>query len=164
MRNGQVGIVKDNKPTSPVLRTEQVKASCGHMTDFKIFDDKKDQRFREQRRAKTMGRPCPACRHKAHEESLAQAERARQEKARRAEATKAQEPQASQTPKDPKWGRRLPHGSNFNVTYDATKMEWSGTLTVPETGTFTATASGINGLLKKLDSQYWRAAGVKDPT
>jgi hypothetical protein len=131
------------------------------MTDFKIFDDKKDQRFREQRRAKTAGRPCPACRQKAHQESLAQAERARQEKALRTEKAKAQQPLAQQ---NPQWGRRLPDGSNFNVTYDATKMEWSGTLTVPETGTFTATASGIIGLLKKLDSQYWQAARVKDPT
>src|SRR5262249_19252558 len=66
----QVGTMNDNKPKSPVLRTEQVKASCGHMTDFKVYDDKKDQRFREQRRAKTAGRPCPACRQKAHEEQL----------------------------------------------------------------------------------------------
>jgi hypothetical protein len=43
-------------------------------------------------------------------------------------------------------------------------MEWSGTLTVPQERTFTATASGIIGLLKKLDSQYWQAVGVKDPT
>ena len=153
--------MSDNKPKSPVLRTEQVKASCGHMTDFNIYDDRKDQRFREQRRAKTAGRPCPSCRQKAHEERLAQEERARQEKAHRiAEAAKAPKPQA---PANPQRGRRLPHGSNFNITYDATKMQWSGTLTVPEKGTFTATASGINGLLKQLDKQYWQAAGVKDP-
>jgi hypothetical protein len=42
-------------------------------------------------------------------------------------------------------------------------MQWSGTLTVPEKGTFTATASGINALLKLLDKQYWQAAGAKDP-
>jgi hypothetical protein len=130
------------------------------MTDFKIFDDKKDQRFREQRRAKTAGRPCAACRQKAHQESLAQAERARQEKALRTETAKAQQPPAQPIPQR---GRRLPHGSNFNVTYDATKLEWSGTLTVPQEGTFTESASGIIGLLKKLDSQYWRAAGVRDP-
>jgi hypothetical protein len=153
--------VNDNKPKSPVLRTEQVKASCGHMTDFKVYDDRKDQRFREQRRAKTAGRPCPACRQKAHEERLAQDERARQEKAQRiAEAAKAPKPQAS----EPQAGRRLPHGANFNVTYDATKTQWSGTLTVPEKGTFTATASGINGLLKLLDKQYWEAADLKDPS
>jgi hypothetical protein len=154
--------MSDNKPKSPVLRTEQVKASCGHMTDFKIYDDKKDQRFREQRRAKTAERPCPSCRQKAHQERLAQEERARQEKAHRiAEAAKAPKPQA---PDNPQRGRRLPHGSNFNVTYDATKMQWSGTLTVPEKGTFTATASGINALLKLLDKQYWQAAGVNEPS
>jgi hypothetical protein len=153
--------MSDNKPKSPVLRTEQVKASCGHMTDFNIYDDRKDQRFREQRRAKTAGRPCPSCRQKAHEERLAQQEDAREEKMRRiAEAAQAPKPQP---PQNPPAGRRLPHGSNFNVTYDATKMQWSGTLTVPEKGTFTATASGINGLLKQLDKQYWQAAGVKDP-
>jgi hypothetical protein len=134
------------------------------MTDFKIYDDKKDQRFREQRRAKTAGRPCASCRQKAHEEQLAQQERARQEKARRiAEAAKGAKAPKAQASESLQAGRRLPHGSNFNVTYDATKMQWSGTLTVPEKGTFTATASGINALLKLLDKQYWQAAGVKDP-
>lgn len=152
-----------SKPKSPVLRTEQVKASCGHMTDFEIFDDKKDQRFREQRRAKTAGRPCAACRQQAQEQRVAQEENAKQEKARKAtEATKKQDKAVPQ--EKPPSGRRLPHGSNFNVTYDATKMEWSGSLTVPNTAAFTAAASGINRLLKELDDQYWKSAGPKEPT
>jgi hypothetical protein len=146
---------------SPVQRTEQVRASCGHMTDFKIFDDRKDQRFREQRRAKTVGRPCSSCRQKANEERIAQADRAKQEKARRSEEAKAQKPL---TEEKPQGGRRLPHGSNFNLTYDATKMEWSGSLTVPDKGTFTAVASGMNRILKLLDDLYWQSAGVKETT
>ena len=144
---------------SPVLRTEQVRASCGHMTPFEIFDDRKDQRFREQRRAKTAGRPCPACRQKAHAERTAQEEHARQEKAQRAEAAKAQKPP---TEPKPQGGRRLPHGSNFNLTYDANKTEWSGSLTVPGMATLTAVASGVNRVMKLLDDQYWQSAGVKE--
>src|SRR5271168_298286 len=103
------------KPKSPVLRIEKVQASCGHPTDFEVFDDRKDQRFREQRRAKTASRPCLACRQKAQAEQIAKAEKAREEKARVApEQTKPRE-------KTPQSDRRLPHGSSFRVTFDATK-------------------------------------------
>jgi hypothetical protein len=125
------------------------------MTDFEVFDDKKDQRFREQRRAKTAGRACPSCRRKAYEERLVQEEKARQEKAqRKAEAAEKQVKTVTQPEKPVQVERRLPHGSAFNVSYDATKAEWHGSLVVPDKGEFTATASGVFRLLQQLDRQY----------
>jgi hypothetical protein len=48
----------------------------------------------------------------------------------------------------------LPDGSRFDVVYDASAPTWSGTLTVPAAGTFTASASAVFKLLSKLDAQY----------
>jgi hypothetical protein len=140
-----------SKPKSPVLRIEKVKAACGHLTDFEVFDDKKDQRFREQRRAKTASRPCLDCRQKAQAERIAQAEKSRVEKAN------APPEQPKKKEKVPQVERRLPNGSTFNVTFDAAKMEWSGKLTIPEQGEFTAVASGVFRLLERLDRQYWKS-------
>jgi hypothetical protein len=148
---------KFTKSKPPVLRVEQVRASCGHMTDFELFDDKKDQRFREDRRAKTASRPCPACRQKAHAERLAKEESARQEKERKQkERTEVQDKTQSQD-KSQTGARRLPHGATFHVAYDATKMEWSGSLRVPDKGEFQAAATGVFKLLQQLDQQYWQA-------
>jgi hypothetical protein len=48
----------------------------------------------------------------------------------------------------------LPDGSRFDVAYDATAQAWSGTLTVPTAGTFTASVGAVFKLLSKLDAQY----------
>jgi hypothetical protein len=135
------------------------------MTDFAVFDDKKDQRFREQRRAKAASRPCPACRRKIYEERLVQEEKMRQEKAqRRAEAGEKQSQTVTPPPKPAQPERRLPHGSAFHVTYDASKTEWQGSLVVPDKGEFTATASGVFRLLRQLDDQYWKSVRPPDAT
>jgi hypothetical protein len=125
------------------------------MTEFELYNDKRDQRFREQRRAKTAGRPCPACRQKAEAERAAQLESARQAKERKQhEKTERQEKPRRQT-----GPRRLPHGSCFNVAYDESRQAWSGILTVPGEGEWTASASGVFRLLQQLDQQYWLSKG-----
>lgn len=48
---------------------------------------------------------------------------------------------------------RLPHGAHFDVTYDAEKMEWSGTLTV-NGQVFEGSVSGVMTLLRTLDGQF----------
>jgi len=118
---------KPTKPKPPVLRIERVRASCGHITDLEVYDDKRDEQFLEQRRAKTASRPCPACRMKADAKN------------------------AKMQP------RRLPHGASFNVRYDAAKKEWAGSLTVPGKGQFTGTASAVFRLLRQLENQYWQS-------
>jgi hypothetical protein len=55
----------------------------------------------------------------------------------------------------------LPDGSRFDVAYDAVAQAWSGTLSVPAAGTFTASASGVFKLLAQLDAQY--RAGLPPP-
>jgi hypothetical protein len=130
------------------------------MTDFEVFGDKKDQRFREDRRAKATSRPCPACRQKAHVERLAQEESARQEKERKQkERAEAQDKTQGQEKSPGAGARRLPHGATFQVAYDGTKMEWSGSLTVPDKGEFRGAASGVFKLLQTLDQQYWQSMG-----
>lgn len=60
---------------------------------------------------------------------------------------------------------RLPHGSDFHVTYDAASTTWTGTLTVETADgpvVFTASRSAVFVLMSALDQQ-WRAhpaAGV----
>jgi hypothetical protein len=139
-----------------------VTCACGHEADLLLFDDKKDRAFRDARRQKLAERPCPDCRRKAHADLVArqQAEAARRKAARPAAPApkeKAPRPQAG----------RLPHGSEFRVSYDAGAEKWSGTLTVttPEGGkVFEGEAGGVFRLLTALDAQYrqW-AAGQAAP-
>jgi hypothetical protein len=78
---------------------------------------------------------------------------------------------SSPVPRKEKPGRpaveRLPHGSAFEVSYDARAMKWTGTLTVttPEGGpVFEGEAGGVFRLLSTLDAQYRRwAAGQAAP-
>lgn len=49
---------------------------------------------------------------------------------------------------------RLPHGSRFDVTYDAGSMSWTGSLIVPGCPVFTSTAGGVFKLLSRLDRLY----------
>lgn len=62
---------------------------------------------------------------------------------------------------------RLPDGSVFHVSYDATTKTWTGMLTVPTihdcSEGFVGTASGVFSLLKKLDEGY-RKTLTKDKT
>lgn len=52
---------------------------------------------------------------------------------------------------------RLPHGSNFNVTYDANTLSWQGALTVSVDGVemvLDNSDSSLFKLLAKLDAAY----------
>jgi hypothetical protein len=114
---------------------EDVTVACGHVERFGLWEDKKD-RYRKERRAKLVSRPCQACRAQRQQEEQQAAQQRRQERRR---------------------GRtlpeRLPDRSRFEVVYDAATQSWSGTLTVG-TDTFTDTAGGVFRLLELLDRQY----------
>lgn len=49
---------------------------------------------------------------------------------------------------------RLPDCSAFIVGYDALAGKWGGSLRVPPGAVFEAEASGVFGLLEKLDRMY----------
>jgi hypothetical protein len=131
-----------------------------------IFDDRRDRLYRDVRRKKLAGGPCPECRRQAHAELVArqQAEAARRKAARPA-------PPASPAPKhngDRPSAGRLPDGSEFHVTYHAAAEHWAGTLTVttPEGGkVFEGEAGTVFRLLGLLDKQYrdWLAAQAAPP-
>ena len=95
-----------------------------------------------------QGQPCPGC----------TARRRRERNAARREARDG---------RGAKQGR-LPHGSHFDVSYDATAGLWSGKLEVilgGQTATFEASASGVARLLSDLDGLYRSAveqAGCPD--
>jgi hypothetical protein len=123
-------------PPPPVVAYEDVTASCGHVEKFGLFEDKRDK-FRDQRRQKVAERPCTACREK---------KRAEEVKAQAANRSEKRQP----SPRDM---ARLPDGAKFDVVYDATRTEWTGTLTVGGQ-VFTGVASGVLKLLRQLDRKY----------
>jgi hypothetical protein len=146
-----------DRPKPPVIGVERVTCACGHPADLELYSDKQDK-FRAPRRKNLTDRVCPPCRQKAHAELTAQ------EQAQSAERKKAR---GGPTPRKEKAARpaveRLPHGSAFEVSYDAQAMKWAGTLTVttPEGGqVFQGEAGGVFRLLTALDAQYreWLAA------
>ena len=53
-------------------------------------------------------------------------------------------------------------GSIYEVRYDATRQEWSGTLTVSP-DTFEGAGSGLFALLSQLDAQYRATLGPAGP-
>jgi hypothetical protein len=57
----------------------------------------------------------------------------------------------------------FPHGARFELDYDSVGQTWSGTLTIPTPGrkpsVLTDKASGVFGLLSKLDGQYREIEG-----
>jgi hypothetical protein len=135
-----------DKPPPPVVAYEAVTVACGHVVQFRLFEDRKD-RYRADRRKKLIGRACKACRaarQQAEQEAL---EKRRAERAARAQAEPS--PKKSRPPLG-----RLPDGSRYDVAYDATAQAWSGTLTIPGREAFTASASGVFTLLSKLDGLY----------
>jgi len=150
-------------PRKPPSGVERVRCLCGHEADLPLFDDKKDRLFRDARRKKLAGAPCPDCRRKAHAELLArqQAEAALRKAAR-------PEPPAPKAKAARPPAERLPHGSEFRVTYDAGAQKWGGTLTVPTPQggqVFEGEAGAVFKLLSALDSQYrdWLAAQPTPP-
>ena len=137
---------KAPKPRPPTVGTESLLVKCGHTIAFDLYAN---DSFRDQRRQKDASRDCPPCRQ-AHvqAEVLAHKER-RATKAATKAVIKAATFGKSLKP-------RLPDGARFAATYDATQVQWAGTLTV-EGLTFERSASSLNKLLHRLDDVY-RAA------
>jgi hypothetical protein len=146
---------RPNKPFIPFVAFEDVVVRCGHVEKFGLLPDNKD-RFRQDRRKKAMGRDCKACRAKRHQQEQEAAELRRIEKEKRKMQEAEQQPRQGKA-SGPQTGR-LPDGSRFEVSYDATKEQWTGTLTVPTPGgspdTFSGSGSGLFRLLSSLDRQY----------
>jgi len=138
-------------PPPPVVAYENVIAACGHPEKFGLFEDRKD-RFRRDRRKKVTDRPCRACRERIRQEEEAATLARRAEKKQRAEeaAKVARPPQEKPAVEQ---AERLPDGSKYDEVYDATKMQWTGTLTVGGQ-VFTGSAGGVFKLLGALDRQY----------
>ena len=135
------------KPFVPFERFEDLVVRCGHVEKFGLMPDGKD-RFRDGRRRKLAGRDCAACREKKRLELEAADE------ARRAAKESRKQGEVAKPAKDSRpHAGRLPDGSRYEVRYDATRQEWSGTLTVPPL-TFEGAGSGLFALLAQLDSQY----------
>ena len=137
-------------PPPPIVAYEDVVAACGHPEKFGLFEDRKDK-FRKDRRKKVTDRPCKACRERKRLEEEEAIKMRKEEKKQRAEEAKAaqpqQEKQAGHLPE------RLPNGAKFEVVYDATRTQWTGTLTIGEQ-VFTGSAGGVFKLLNRLDRQY----------
>lgn len=136
------------KPRPPTVGTEALVVKCGHTIAFDLFA--KDA-FRDQRRTKAVTRDCPACRQARVQADMAAA------KERRAKKTKT----FAQSLKP-----RLPDGARFVATYDATQVQWTGSLTI-DGMPFERSASSLNKLLHKLDDMYRTAKPepnvVQDP-
>lgn len=144
---------RDRPPPPPVVAYEDIIASCGHVEKFGLYDDRKDK-FRKDRRKKAAGRPCKACRERKYqEEQEAIKVRQAQKQQRAAAATQATPPPNPQKKQAEVRPERLPDGSKFAVVYDATGMQWTGTLTIG-TSVFTGSAGGLFKLLNLLDLQY----------
>lgn len=140
-----------SKVPLPVLRTERDKRTCAHDDDFKILQGEKPENA-ARRREKWRAKRCPACndilQQKIRTEAAAvraspeatAARLVRKETRRRAFAMTA----AGGKPK------RLPDGSVFSATYDATAVTWTGTLAVPGSGPVSASFPTCGGLLHEL--------------
>jgi len=145
---------RPDKPFIPFVGFEDVVAKCGHVEKFGLLPDNKD-RFRQDRRKKAMGRDCKACRdaRRREQEEAALLRRAEKEKRKVDEEQKSRREKAP----GPQTGR-LPDGSRFEVSYDAAKERWTGSLTVTtpegEQTTFSGSGSGLFPLLTSLDRQY----------
>lgn len=138
--------VRPAKPKPTVIGTEQVRARCSHLMAFEIFA--RDP-FREERRTNHEGRDCKDC---------------------AAARIKAEQEAAILRRKQKKIRERLPDRSAFHVEYDATTVRWRGTLNTLVNGkpeVFSAEASAVFQLLRKLDNAYRRcgfAAEVPPPS
>jgi len=145
---------RPDRPFIPFVGFEDVVARCGHIEKFGLLPDNKD-RFRQDRRKKAMSRDCKACREKRQQQEQEAAELRRAEKEKR-KVDEEQKPRQAKAA-GPQTGR-LPDGSRFEVSYDAAKQQWSGTLTVATPGgepaIFSGSGSGLFPLLARLDKEY----------
>jgi hypothetical protein len=147
-------------PPPPIVAYEDVIASCGHPEKFGLFEDRKDK-FRKDRRKKVTDRPCKACREtKRLEEEEATKLRHAEKQQRAEEAAKAVRPPKEKPAGDD--AARLPDGAKFEVVYDASRTQWTGTLTIGEK-VFTGSAGGVFKLLNRLDRQYRQSIPPASP-
>jgi hypothetical protein len=142
--------------------TKLIRCSCGHEVEF-MTKHKNNMQIILQRQQEFAAQPCGECRTKAaqlrNQQISAQARALRQQKI--ADQKAADQPKKRRPPQPPRQDERdsanptgrLPLGSRFQVEYVAHK-QWTGTLTIPDVGTFTAQADAVFKLLKILDRQY----------
>jgi len=139
-------------------------AACGHPEKFGLFEDRLDK-FRKGRRKKVTDRPCKACRERKRLEVEEAIKVRKAEKKQRAEAFKAEQSRQGKLPGH--YPERLPDGAKFEVVYDTTRTQWSGTLTIGES-VFTGSAGDVFKLLNRLDRQYREslppASSLSEPT
>ncbi len=146
---------RKSTPPPPIVAYEDVIASCGHPEKFGLFEDRLDK-FRRDRRKKVTDRPCRACRERKRlEDEEALRQRKAEKKQRAEEAAKAR---SQQQPRVVHQHERLPNGAKFEVVYDASRTQWTGTLTIGEKA-FTGSAGGVFKLLNRLDRQYRDSLG-----
>lgn len=138
------GAAKPSKPRPPTIGTEPLVVQCGHTIVFDLYA--KDA-FRDQRRAKTVQRDCPSCRQSRVKAEAGAGAARRAEKATFAKMLKP----------------RLLDGARFVATYDATQVQWTGSLTV-ESMTFERSAPSLNKLLHRLDDDYRASLPPSVPT
>lgn len=161
-----------DRPPPPIVAYEDVIAACGHPEKFGLFENRLDK-FRKDRRKKVTDRPCKACRERKRLEEETALNVRRAEKRRRAEETAQALGFRKKKPAGDATGR-LPNDSKFEVVYDATRLQWTGTLTIGEQ-VFTGSGGGVFNLLTRLDRQYRQslppalpqnpeAAGLNQPT
>jgi len=132
------------KPHPPTIGTEPLTVQCGHTIVFDLYA--KDA-FRDQRRVKAVKRDCPTCRQaRVKADVVAGATR----RAKKATFAKMLKP-------------RLPDGARFVATYDASKVQWTGSLTIEST-TFERSAPSLNKLLHRLDDEYRASLPPSTPT
>lgn len=132
---------------SQPLQTESLVVKCGHAIVFDLYA--KDP-FRAERRAKATARDCPPCRQAR---VAAEVEAAAERKAQRKIEQKGQHAAILRAYKP-----RLPDGSRFAATYDATTIRWTGSVTI-EGATFEESAGSLSRLLHKLDDAYRASLG-----
>lgn len=136
------------------IRVDKVEASCGHQVDVKVFADDKHE---AQRKAQTAAKACSPCRQARHAAEMAEAAKRKAERANRPKpATKSTNPKKGKKFED---RTRLPHGSYFEAVFDAEKVRWKGSLTIPVEGdpptiTFYVEATAVFKLMRGLDNMY----------
>jgi len=106
-----------------------------------------------QRGAVRRGARKPGARKQLEQEEPAKAKKAEEQPAEQQPAGEAAK--ATRAPTSHVFSKQdhLPDGSKFAVVYDASKTQWTGTLTIGGS-VFTGSASAVFTLLKHLDRQY----------
>lgn len=151
------------KVKPPVVGTEPVVVLCGHTIQFEHFPEKADK-FRDRRREKAVARKCPECRQKDHLDRIAR-QKAEAEERRKLNPVRPGQ-RFSKKYLEKQKTMRLPHGSRFEMSWDAVNERWSGAMTVGNVSPskiLTAEATGVFRLLYDLDELYrqWVRDGME---